>query len=215
MHNGAFEVVGAVRAALAAFVPARIEHEVVDDELPTETKEIEKCRLPGRTLEDVPLVHLYHRLREPKRLPKYLTIPDQERVLATLAVDRTLIGLRDYALIATGFFCGLRVAEFAGLRREDVDLDAGLLGVIGKGDKQRECVVIPRLNGYLAGLRTSREFVAENRDYFNRAREAVMAKITENPAAAAALKGNKSPLLTASAGNVPDLDKAFDRLASR
>src|SRR5499426_841238 len=75
--------------------------------------------------------------------------------------------------------------------------------------------VVPEINGYLAGLRTSREFVATNRDYFNRAREAVMAKITENPAAAAALKVTKSPLLAASSGNVPDFDKASDRTASR
>jgi limonene 1,2-monooxygenase len=68
--------------------------------------------------------------------------------------------------------------------------------------------VVPEINGYLAGLRTSREFVVNNREYFNRAREAVMAKITENPAAAAALTVTKSPLLAASAGNVPNLDQA-------
>ena len=68
--------------------------------------------------------------------------------------------------------------------------------------------VVPEINGYLAGLRTSREFVASNREYFNRAREAVMAKITENEAAAAALAVTKSPLLAASASNVPDLDQA-------
>ena len=67
--------------------------------------------------------------------------------------------------------------------------------------------VVPEINGYLAGLRTSREFVAENRDYFNRAREAVMAKITENEVAAEALKVTKSPLLAASAANMPDLDE--------
>ncbi len=66
--------------------------------------------------------------------------------------------------------------------------------------------VVPEINGYLAGLRTSREFVATNREYFNRAREAVMAKITENEAAAAALAVTKSPLLPASASNVPDLN---------
>ncbi|MBM4440783.1 MAG: LLM class flavin-dependent oxidoreductase [Candidatus Rokubacteria bacterium] len=65
--------------------------------------------------------------------------------------------------------------------------------------------VVPEINGYLAGLRTSREFVAENREYFNRARDAVMAKITENEAAAEALKVTKSPLLAASAANMPDL----------
>jgi limonene 1,2-monooxygenase len=67
--------------------------------------------------------------------------------------------------------------------------------------------VVPEINGYLAHLRTSREFVANNREYFNRARQAVMAKITENPAAAEALKVTKSPLLAASAGNVPDFDQ--------
>jgi limonene 1,2-monooxygenase len=75
--------------------------------------------------------------------------------------------------------------------------------------------VVPEINGYLAGLRTSREFVADNREYFNRARQAVMAKITENPAAAAALKVTKSPLLAASSSSVPDLDQAPDRFASR
>src|SRR5246500_4897986 len=47
--------------------------------------------------------------------------------------------------------------------------------------------VVPEINGYIAGLRKSREFVASNRQYFERAKEAVMAKITENEAATAAL----------------------------
>jgi len=72
--------------------------------------------------------------------------------------------------------------------------------------------VVPEINGYLAKLRESREFLATNREYFNRAREAVMAKITENEAAAAALKVTKSPLLAASAGNLPDLDQAREKL---
>jgi limonene 1,2-monooxygenase len=75
--------------------------------------------------------------------------------------------------------------------------------------------VVPEINGYVTKLRESREFVVENREYFNRAREAVMAKITENEAAAEALKVTKSPLLAASAGNLPDLDEARQRLAQR
>ena len=74
--------------------------------------------------------------------------------------------------------------------------------------------VVPEINGYLAGLRTSREFVADNREYFNRAREAVMAKITENEAAAAALKVTRSPLLAASSSNVPDFTQTLDRDAA-
>src|SRR3989442_4216985 len=75
--------------------------------------------------------------------------------------------------------------------------------------------VVPEINGYLARLRASREFVASNREYFNRAREAVMAKITENPAAAASLSVTKSPVLAASAGNVRELNQATDGLPAR
>jgi limonene 1,2-monooxygenase len=75
--------------------------------------------------------------------------------------------------------------------------------------------VVPEINNYLAGLRRSREFVATNREYFNRAREAIMSKIVENEAAAAALAVTKSPMFAASSSNVPDLDAARVRLATR
>src|SRR4029077_3816513 len=47
--------------------------------------------------------------------------------------------------------------------------------------------VVPEINGYLTGLRQSQDFVATNRGVFDRAKEAIMAKITENEAAVAAL----------------------------
>jgi len=75
--------------------------------------------------------------------------------------------------------------------------------------------VVPEINGYVAGLRQSCEFVATNRTYFNRAREAVMAKITEHEAAAAALAITQSPLLAASSSNVPDFEQARSHLVSR
>ncbi len=75
--------------------------------------------------------------------------------------------------------------------------------------------VVPEINGYLAGLRKSREFVASNRDVFNRSREAVMAKIVENDAAAAALGVTKSSMLGASASNVPDLAAARAAIRKR
>jgi limonene 1,2-monooxygenase len=75
--------------------------------------------------------------------------------------------------------------------------------------------VVPEINGYLAGLRKSREFVATNREYFNRAREAVMSKINANEAAAAALAVTKSSMLSASASNVPDLDRERERAAAK
>src|ERR1700758_655444 len=70
--------------------------------------------------------------------------------------------------------------------------------------------VVPEINGYLAGLRQSREFVATNRGVFDRAKEAIMAKITENEAAVAALSVTRGSRLgdVASASNMPDLEQA-------
>src|SRR5207248_10311269 len=61
--------------------------------------------------------------------------------------------------------------------------------------------VVPEINGYLASLRTSQKFVVNNREYFNRARQAVLAKINENEAAAKALAVTKSPRIAAAAAS--------------
>ena len=46
-------------------------------------------------------------------------------------------GLRDKALIELLYATGLRVTELLSLRPGDVNLEAGYLTCIGKGDKQR------------------------------------------------------------------------------
>ena len=91
-------------------------------------------------------------LPERKRLPGYLSIPEQERVLTALAADASLLGRRDYALVATALLTGLRCAELAALQVAHVDLEAGRLRVVnGKGSKDRELPLIPRLEGILRG----------------------------------------------------------------
>ena len=67
--------------------------------------------------------------------------------------------------------------------------------------------VIPEINGYLTELRKSREFVATNREYFERSKHAILASIQQNDAAAEALKYTSSPRIAVSASNVPDFDK--------
>ena len=71
--------------------------------------------------------------------------------------------------------------------------------------------VVPEINGHLAALRRSQEFVTNNRAVFDRSRDAVMAKINENAAAAAALAVTRSQMLSASASNLPDLGRAGAR----
>jgi len=77
--------------------------------------------------------------------------------------------------------------------------------------------VVPEINGYLAGLRQSQHFVATNRGVFDRAKEAIMAKVMENEAAVAALAVTRGSRLgdVASASNVPDLDKARAQAGTR
>jgi limonene 1,2-monooxygenase len=74
--------------------------------------------------------------------------------------------------------------------------------------------VVPEINGYLGELRRSQKHVIDNREVFDRARDAVMAKINENEAARAALAVTKSAMLSASASNVPDIEKARGQTAA-
>jgi site-specific recombinase XerD len=87
---------------------------------------------------------------KPKRMPDYLTTAEQEHILATLAGDQTLLGRRDHALVATALLTGLRCNELARLQVAHLRLEANLLRVIdGKGAKDREAFVIPRLRRLL------------------------------------------------------------------
>jgi len=83
-------------------------------------------------------------------LPNYLTTAEQEQVLTALRADRTLLGQRDYALIATMLFTGLRCEETANLETGHLNCEAGLLRIHqGKGGKSREVPLVGRLQGIL------------------------------------------------------------------
>jgi limonene 1,2-monooxygenase len=67
--------------------------------------------------------------------------------------------------------------------------------------------VIPEINGMLEGYRTSRQYVIEHRESFERAGAAVMQKIMGNERAAAALKETMAGRTSAPGGHTPDLQK--------
>jgi len=67
--------------------------------------------------------------------------------------------------------------------------------------------VVPEINGYIDGLRKSQKFVIENRAVFERAGQAVMAKIMENDKAAAALPLTGPGRVAIPTINAPDLQK--------
>lgn len=85
-------------------------------------------------------------LPEVQPLPRYLHIPVQEQWLTILEKNHALVGVRNYALVATALLTGLRNSELSNLQVKHLDLDGGTLRVIeGKGKRDRELPIIPRL----------------------------------------------------------------------
>lgn len=85
-----------------------------------------------------------------KRLPKFLTVEEVERLLAS-AESGTARGLRDKAMLEVLYATGLRVSELVNLKVPDVQLEEGFLRCLGKGNKER---VVPLGKKALAALET-------------------------------------------------------------
>lgn len=78
-------------------------------------------------------------LRAPRAwpaLPRFLTIEEVDRLIAAPDVS-TPRGLRDRAMVELLYATGLRVSELVGLRQADLNLEAGYLSCVGKGEKER------------------------------------------------------------------------------
>jgi integrase/recombinase XerD len=106
-------------------------------------------------------------LRAPRAwpaLPRYLDLAQVDRLLAQ-PDTATPRGLRDKALIELLYATGLRVTELLSLKPSDVNLDAGYLTCIGKGDKQR---IVPL--GH-AAADWVRRYLAEGRPRLLKARK--------------------------------------------
>lgn len=79
------------------------------------------------------------RLRSPKReqkLPKVLSVEEVEALLSQITPSDAL-GQRTLAALELLYGCGLRISELLDLREGDVDLEAGIVRCIGKGEKER------------------------------------------------------------------------------
>lgn len=81
---------------------------------------------------------VFHNLaiRSPQRNPRPLPPKDREALVKGLQTSDQE-GQRISLVVLLGFHCGLRVSEIAHMRIRDIDLDQGLVTVIGKGDKER------------------------------------------------------------------------------
>jgi integrase/recombinase XerC len=74
--------------------------------------------------------------RQGRSLPHFLSAEDLGRLFNAPPPDEPM-GLRDRAILETMYSAGLRVSEVVGLDDGDLDFDAGLLRVRGKGRRER------------------------------------------------------------------------------
>jgi integrase/recombinase XerD len=84
-----------------------------------------------------------------QRVPKALSAEEISRLLRPLQPE-TPSTLCDQAMLELAYASGLRLAELCHLRIEQLQLDAGFLTVIGKGDKER---VVPVGQKAVAAIR--------------------------------------------------------------
>ncbi len=76
------------------------------------------------------------KMRKSRPLPKLMSEHDVEALLA--APDTlTATGIRDRCMLEILYATGLRVSELTGLQLAHIDIAAGLVRVIGKGNKER------------------------------------------------------------------------------
>jgi len=97
--------------------------------------------------------------RQPRLLPETLSVADVERLLEAAGgepagpgrpTERDGAALRDRALLELLYAAGLRVSEALGLDLGHLALDAGLVRVVGKGDRERVVPVGEVAAGWLA-----------------------------------------------------------------
>ena len=67
--------------------------------------------------------------------------------------------------------------------------------------------VIPQINNYVEGLVTSRQYLIDHRESFERAGQAIMSKIMGHEGAAAALQETRRAMMATTGGHTPDLEK--------
>ena len=71
-----------------------------------------------------------------RRIPRFLTTPEVDQLLGQ-GFDESPQGARDRAILEVLYSTGCRVSECAGMQLDDLDLDEGIVRVLGKGQKER------------------------------------------------------------------------------
>lgn len=72
-----------------------------------------------------------------KRLPKYLSLEESQKLLEVTKAQTDENKERDFAIIVLFLNCGMRLSELVGINIKDINFSDGKMTVIGKGNKER------------------------------------------------------------------------------
>ena len=112
---------------------------------------------------------LMQHIREPKCLPKYLTMIQQEALIQASSngyhpnkwASQQI--QRDRLMVLLLLDCGLRVSEVCKLRKGDINFEDGVALIHGKGSKEREVVLSDRCIEALRGtFQSETDFILFN-----------------------------------------------------
>ncbi len=89
-----------------------------------------------------------------KRLPKYLSLEESQKLLEVTKTQSDENKERDFAIIILFLNCGMRLSELVGININDINFSDGKMTVIGKGNKERTIYLneycISAIKDYLA-----------------------------------------------------------------
>ena len=123
-----------------------------------------------------------------KRLPRYLTLEDSQKLLnVTKDDEKNKNTERDFAIITLFLNCGLRLSELIKINISDINFNDCRLTVIGKGNKERAIYLnkacINAINDYLNVRPTNAKKDSKNSDkalFLSNYRQRISKRTVEN-----------------------------------
>ncbi len=122
-----------VRAYLASLAPDRKKSSI--GRKLAALKGFFRYLVTTKRIEKDPLL-LINSPKQEKPLPKFLTVDDAFHLLDTIKLASGL-DQRDRAVLEVFYSTGIRVSELVGLDWSDIDVQLGIIRVVGKGSKER------------------------------------------------------------------------------
>ncbi len=103
-------------------------------------------------IEESPYNKIHARIKEPKKLPKALSLEDVNKILVAAYSSQPgvwnwsnglaeMLHYRDCVILEFLFNTGLRVQELCNLQFKDFDRETGTIYVFGKGSRERKCYI--------------------------------------------------------------------------